>query len=128
TSYESYVLVKDKDWSQRLAKYAHYLPQLQDHLPVPEKYKQEETGSDADLNAYNVIYYAGAANAGGKTNAINLPNDEQVQLQRGTRRLQLKNVMRAKFDKILVLISHVLITPEQQKHITFDAFFAATMF
>ncbi len=128
TSYESYVLVKDKDWSQRLAKYAHYLPELQDHLPVPEKYKQEEPGSDADLNAYNVIYYAGAANAGGKTIAINLPNDEQVQLQRGTRRLQLKNVMRAKFDKILVPISHVLITPEQQKHITFDAFFAATMF
>ncbi len=127
-SYESYVLRKDKDWSQRLAKYAAYLPELQKNLPVPEAYKQETPGSDADLNAYDVIYYAGAANAGGKTIAINLPNDEEVQLKRGTRRLQLKNAMRAKFDKILVPIANVLITPEQQKHITFDAFFANTMF
>lgn len=127
-AYEAYVLIKDKAWSQRLAKYAAFLPELQNNLPVPEKYKQEEPGSDADLNAYNVVYYAGAANAGGKTIAINLPNDEEVQLKKGTRRLQLKNVMRAKFDKILVPIADMLITPEQQQYITFDAFFATTMF
>jgi len=80
------------------------------------------------LNAYDVIYYSGDCNAGSKTIAINLPNDEQVQLEKGTRRLQLKNAMRAKFDKILLPISQSLIDPDQRKHITFDAFFGNTMF
>ncbi|PHI37136.1 Zn-dependent hydrolase [Pseudoalteromonas sp. GCY] len=127
-AFESYVLVKDLAWSERLAKFAAFLPELQTGLPVDEKYKQEVPGSDADLNAYDVIYYAGHSNAGSKTIAINLPNDEEVQLQKGTRRLQLKNAMRAKFDKILVPIADQLIVPEQRKHITFDAFFANTMF
>jgi len=127
-AYESYVLIKDLAWSERLAKFAAFLPELQTGLPVDEKYKQEVPGSDADLNAYDVVYYAGHSNAGSKTIAINLPNDEQVQLEKGTRRLQLKNAMRAKFDKILVPISEQLIVPEQRKHITFDAFFANTMF
>lgn len=127
-SYEAYVLVKDQSWSERLAKYAQFLPMLQKELPVDEAYKQEEPGTDADLNAYDVIYYAGDCNAGSKTIAINLPNDERVQLEKGTRRLQLKNAMQAKFDKILVPISKQLIIPEQQEHITFDAFFANTMF
>ncbi|TMO42536.1 Zn-dependent hydrolase [Pseudoalteromonas sp. S4389] len=127
-AYESYVLVKDLAWSERLAKFAAFLPELQKGLPVDDKYKREVPGSDADLNAYDVVYYAGHSNAGSKTIAINLPNDEQVQLEKGTRRLQLKNAMRAKFDKILVPISEQLIVPEQRKHITFDAFFANTMF
>ena len=126
--FESYVLVKDLAWSERLAKFAAFLPELQTGLPVDQKYKQEVPGSDADLNAYDVIYYAGHSNAGSKTIAINLPNDEQVQLEKGTRRLQLKNAMRAKFDKIMLPISEQLIVPEQRKHITFDAFFANTMF
>lgn len=127
-AHEAYVLVKDKMWSDRLSKYAAYLPELQKGLPVDEKYKAEKPGSDADLNAYDVVYYAGDCNAGSKTIAINLPNDEEVQLAKGSRRLQLKNAMRAKFDEILVPISKVLITPEQQQHITFDAFFSNTMF
>lgn len=75
-----------------------------------------------------MIYYAGDCNAGSKTIAVNLPNDEKVQLEKGTRRLQLKNAMRAKFDKILIPISEILIDSAQRKHITFDAFFANTMF
>jgi hypothetical protein len=75
-----------------------------------------------------VVYYAGDCNAGSKTIAINLPNDEEVQLQKGTRRLQLKNAMRAKFDKILMPISGSLIDEGQRGHITFDAFFGNTMF
>ena len=127
-AYESYVLIKDLAWSERLARFATFLPELQRGLPVDDAYKTESPGSDSDLNAYDVIYYAGHSNAGSKTIAINLPNDEQVQLQKGTRRLQLKNAMRAKFDKILVPISEELITPGQRKHITFDAFFGNTMF
>lgn len=127
-AFEAYVLVKDMQWSERLAKYAATLPALQQGLPVAEAYKQEVPGSDADLNAYDVIYYAGHSNAGSKTIAINLPNDEQVQLEKGTRRLQLKNAMQAKFDHIMQPIAQLLITPEQRQHVTFNAFFNNTMF
>lgn len=127
-AYEAYVLVKDTEWSRRLARYAAMLPDLQRGLPVPGAYKAEMPGTDSDLNAYDVLYYAGDCNAGSKTIAINLPNDEQVQLEKGTRRLQLKNAMRAKFDRIMLPIADELIIPEQRKHVTFDAFFGDTMF
>lgn len=127
-AFESYVLLKDMVWSEKLAKYAAYLPILQEGLPVDVAYKAEMPGSNADLNAYDVIYYAGHSNAGSKTIAINLPNDEQVQLEKGTRRLQLKNAMQAKFEHILQPISEKLIVEEQRSHITFNAFFANTMF
>jgi hypothetical protein len=128
TAFEAFVLLKDQAWSERLARFAALLPALQRGLPVPDEYKAEEPGTDADLNAYDAIYYAGDANAGAKTIAINLPNDEKVQLEKGTRRLQLKNTMRAKFDHILVPIADLLIDEAQQQHITFDAFFANVMF
>ncbi|RUO58838.1 dipeptidyl-peptidase 3 family protein [Pseudidiomarina marina] len=127
-AFESYVLIKDLEWSEKLAVYAQYLPELQQNLPVPAEYKAEVPGAGAQLNAYDVVYYAGHSNAGSKTIAINLPNDEEVQLQKGTRRLQLKNAMRAKFDAIMLPIADELIVPEQRQHITFDAFFANTMF
>lgn len=129
TAYEAYILVKDKSWSKKLEKYISYLPELQANLPVEDIYKQEKPNSDAaQLNAYDVIYYAGDCNAGSKTIAVNLPNDEEIQVKYGTRRSQLKNAMKAKFDKILIPISDVLITEDQRKHITFNAFFSNTMF
>ena len=127
-SHEGYVLIKDQAWSEKLAKFSQYLPVLQKGLPVDEAYKKEVPGTDSDLNAYDVVFYAGDCNSGSKTIAINLPNDEEVQLEKGTRRLQLKNAMRAKFDKILMPISDVLIDESQRKNITFDAFFENTMF
>lgn len=127
-AYESYVLVKDKVWSKRLAKYVSMLPDLQKGLPVDAKYKTEKPGTDSELNAYDVLYYAGDCNAGSKTIAVNLPNDEVIQQKKGTRRSQLKNAMKAKFDKILVPIAKELIDKEQQQYINFDAFFANVMF
>ena len=127
-SHEAFILIKDQEWTKQLARYAGFVPELQKQLPVPEEYKKEVPGSDVDLAAYDVVYYAGDCNANSKTIAINLPNDERVQLQRGTRKLQLKNAMQAKFDKILAPISEVLMTPESMEHIKFDAFFANVMF
>ncbi|MDP3311865.1 Zn-dependent hydrolase [Lutibacter sp.] len=127
-AHEGYVLIKDQIWSKKLERFAKFLPELQKGLPVAYAYKKEVPGTDSDLNAYDVVYYAGDCNSGSKTIAINLPNDEEVQLQKGTRRLQLKNAMRAKFDKIMVPIAESLIDKTQRKHITFDAFFANTMF
>jgi hypothetical protein len=127
-AYEAFVLVKDQEWSRRLARYAALLPALQRGLPVPAAYRRETPGTEGDLNAYDVVYYAGDANAGSKTIAINLPNDEQIQLEKGTRRLQLKNAVRAKFETVMVPLTNVLIAEDQRSHVTFDAFFANTMF
>lgn len=127
-AFEAFVLIKDQAWSARLARFAQHLPALQRGLPVDERYRAEMPGSDADLNAYDAIYYGGDANSGAKTIAINLPNDEQVQLAKGSRRLQLKNTMQAKFDHILRPIAELLIAEDQLPHISFDAFFENVMF
>lgn len=127
-AYESFLLIKDPEWSAKLAKYSALLPDLQKELPVDGKYKAEMPGTDSDLNVYDVILYRGDCNAGGKTIAINLPNDERVHIQKGTRKLQLKNAMQAKFDKILMPISEIVMDPEQQKMVDFNSFFENVTF
>ena len=124
TAYEAFVLIKDEEWSNDLARFTKMLPELQKQLPCDPKYKKEVPGTESDLNVYDVIYYAGDCNAGSKTIAINLPNDEKVQLKKGSRRLQLKNAMEAKFQNILVPIANLMISKEQLKNIKFDAFFS----
>ncbi len=127
-AHSSQILIKDKEWSKKLSAYATQLPKLQKSIPVPAKYKAEKAKANADMNAYDVVYYAGDCNAGSKNIAINLPNDPRVHASKGSRKLQLKNAMKAKFDKILIPISNLVIDEKQQKHVTFDAFFENTMF
>ncbi len=127
-SHSGQILVKDKAWSEKLSKFASLLPRLQEGLPVPAEYKAEKANANADMNAYDVIYYAGDCNAGSKNIAINLPNDPRVHAQKGSRKLQLKNAMKAKFDKILLPISNLLMDESQRKNVTFDAFFENVMF
>ncbi len=128
-AHESFILIKDKEWSKKLSKYTSLLPKLQKMLPVEQKYKNETPGSSGNqLNVYDAVYYAGDCNYGSKTIAINLPNDPVVREKSGSRKLQLKNSMKAKFDNILVPISKELIDPSQRENVTFDAFFANTMF
>ncbi len=127
-AHEAFILIKDQEWSQKLSHFAALLPTLQRSLPVAPEYKTEVPGSDSDLGVYDAVFYAGDCNAGSKTIAINLPNDPIVHIEKGSRKLQLKNSMRYKFDKILVPISKVVIDKKQQKHVTFDAFFENTMF
>jgi hypothetical protein len=127
-AHEAFVLLKDQAWSKKLERFAQLLPQLQKSLPVPDAYKKEVPGIDSDLGVYNAIYYAGDCNSGSKTIAINLPNDEKVQIEKGSRKLQLKNSIQAKFDKILVPVADVLMDPAQMKHVVFNAFFENIMF
>ena len=122
-SYESFILLKDESRSSDLAKYISFLPELQTMLPCAPEYKTFVPGTSSDLNVYDVIYYAGDSNAGSKTIAINLPNDERVHALRGTRRLQLYNTMMAKFDAMVRPIGELLIVPDQQKYLSADAFF-----
>jgi len=127
-AHEAFILLKDHDWTEKLDKFNALMPELQKSLPVAKKYKSEVPGSDSDLGVYEAVFYAGDCNAGSKTIAINLPNDERVQEKKGSRKLQLKNAMRYKFEKILKPISDELIAKEQRKYIKFDAFFENTMF
>jgi len=123
TSYEAFVLVKDEEESGKLAKFVKMLPQLQRELPCDAKYRNYVPGTSSDMNVYDVIYYGGDCNAGGKTIAINLPNDDRVQAAKGSRRFQLRNAMQAKFDKIMKPIGDLVVEPAQQGNIKFDAFF-----
>ena len=122
-AYESFILLKDETRSANLAKYVALLPALQKMLPCAPEYKTFVPGTSSDLNVYDAIYYAGDCNAGSKTIAINLPNDERVHAAKGARRLQLYNSMMAKFDKIMKPIGDVLVTPEQLEYLSADAFF-----
>ena len=122
-AYEAFILLKDETRSANLAKYVALLPVLQQMLPCPAEYKTFVPGTSSDLNVYDAIYYAGDCNAGSKTIAINLPNDERVHAAKGARRLQLYNSMMAKFDKIVVPIGDVLMDPSQVGHLSADAFF-----
>jgi len=127
-AHEAFVLIKDMEWSDKLARFAQLLPVLQKSLPVPDAYKTEVPGSSSDLSVYDAVFFAGDCNSGSKTIAINLPNDERVQIQKGSRKLQLKNAIKAKFEKILVPVSEEVIVPEQRKNVVFDAFFENIMF
>lgn len=123
TSYEAFVLVKDEEESGKLSKFVSMLPQLQKELPCDAQYRNYVPGTSSDLNVYDVIFYGGDCNAGGKTIAINLPNDDRVQAAKGSRRFQLRNAMQAKFDKIMQPIGEMIVEPSEQSHIKFDAFF-----
>ena len=122
-AYECFILLKDETRSANLAKYVALLPTLQKMLPCAPEYKTFVPGTSSDLNVYDAIYYAGDCNAGSKTIAINLPNDDRVHAAKGARRLQLYNSMMAKFNKILAPIGDVLVDPAQQKYLSADAFF-----
>ncbi|MCC7297895.1 MAG: Zn-dependent hydrolase [Bacteroidia bacterium] len=129
TSFEAYVLVRDKEWGAKLEKYIKFLPELQKNLPVASEYKQETVSNgNSQLAVFDAVYYAGDCNAGSKTIAVNLPNDEEIQKRNGTRRSQLKNVMRAKFENMVVPITELLIDPAQRASINFNAFFSNVMF
>ena len=123
TAYECFILLKDLKKTDELTKYIAMLPDLQKELPCPEEYKTFVPGTESDMFVYDAIYYSGDANAGSKTIAINLPNDPRVHAEKGTRRLQLRNVIKAKFDKIVYPIGTILIEPEQQRYLSSDAFF-----
>ena len=123
------ILVKDIEWSKNIERFNAVLPELQAGLPVPPEYKKEKPAAGGDMNVYDVVYYGGDCNSGSKNIAINLPNDPRVHATKGSRKLQLKNAMQAKFDKILVPIANLLIEDAQLKHIKFEeAFFQNVMF
>lgn len=128
TSFESFILIKDTEWTKKLNSIIKLLPELQNNLPVNDEYKKEKPAENNDIGVYEAIYYAGDCNAGSKTIAINLPNDKKVNELKGSRKLQLKNAIKAKFEKILLPVSQISLNSDHNKNISFDAFFENIMF
>ncbi|MBF0445410.1 MAG: Zn-dependent hydrolase [Magnetococcales bacterium] len=126
-AHEAFVLLKDMAWSKKLEMYAKLLPSWQKQLPVPQAYKQDSPGAESDLGVYDVLLYAGDASAT-RAIAVHLPNDAEVQLIAGSRRLQLKNAMEAKFNHIVKPMARLLIEPSQLDHVSLQAFFNNTMY
>jgi hypothetical protein len=122
-TYESYVTLRDEVETAKLARFSTYLQELEDHLPMPERYRNPKLGAASPIRVVNEVFSSGEGNCGVQTAAFNLPNDERVVNEKGSKRTMLKNVQDAKFHKTLVPISQVVLDPSQLDLLSFEAFF-----
>jgi len=122
-AFEAFITVQDEAESAKLQKFAGELQDIENHLPIDPKFRNPKLGGSAPIVVVNEIYAAGDANHGVQTAAFNLPNDERVVSQKGSKRVMLKNVQDAKFAKTLIPISKVVLSPDDQKDLSFEAFF-----
>jgi hypothetical protein len=122
-AFEAFITVKDQAESAQLQKFAGVLQDIENHLPIDPKYRNPKLGALAPIAVVNTVFSAGDANRGVQTAAFNLPNDERVIREKGSKRVMLKNNQQAKFDKVLVPISRVALASGDQGNIAFDAFF-----
>src|SRR5215813_6518669 len=122
-SFEAYVTLRDDAESAKLAKFSRYLQELENNLPMDPSYRNPKLGAASPIRVVNEVFSSGEGNNGVQTAAFNLPNDERVVKEKGSKRVMLKNVQDAKFNKTLIPISKVVLTPVQQQNLSFDAFF-----
>ncbi|MDX6444243.1 MAG: hypothetical protein QOH71_1317 [Blastocatellia bacterium] len=121
--FEAYVTLRDAAESAKLVKFSQYLQEIEDHLPIDAKYRNPRLGAASPMRVVNEVFSSGEGNSGVQTAAFNLPNDERVVKEKGSKRIMLKNVQDAKFNKVLIPISRVVLDPKQQNDLAFDAFF-----
>jgi len=121
--FEAYITVTDATETAKLQKFAAELQDIEDHLPIDPQYRNPKLGSSAPIVVVNEIFASGDGNRGVQTAAFNLPNDDRVVREKGTKRVMLKNVQDANFAKTLLPISKVVLSPADQKELSFDAFF-----
>jgi hypothetical protein len=122
-AFEAFITVKDQAESQKLQKFAGSLQDIENNLPIDAKYRNPKLGAMAPIAVVNTVFSAGDANRGVQTAAFNLPNDERVIREKGSKRVMLKNNQQAKFDKVLTPISKVALANADQGNVSFDAFF-----
>ena len=123
-AFEAFITVRDAGETDKLAKYSGYLQELEDNLPIDAKYRNAKLGAASPIRVVDNVFCSGDANRGVQTAAYNLPNDEKVVKEKGSKRIMLKNVQETKFSKVLVPISKSLIDSAQQSQISFEAFFS----
>jgi hypothetical protein len=126
-SFESFLTIKDPVESEKLAKFAGYLNDIEKNLPIDDKYKNFERGSESPIVVVNQVYSAGDTKAGVQTLAFNLPNDERVRAAKGSKKVMLKNLHEAKFEKLLKPIAEIVLDKEQLPYVTFNSFFSHTL-
>lgn len=126
-SFESFVTIKDPAESQKLDKFASYLSEMEEHLPIDDKYKNKERGSESPISVVNEVFTAGDTKAGVQTLAFNLPNDERVRKAKGSKKVMIKNLHEAKFEKLLLPIAKIVLNEDELKYVTFDGFFNHTL-
>src|ERR1051326_8641632 len=122
-AFEAYVTLRDDAETAKLKKFSSYLQELKDPLPIDPKYRNPKLGAASPIRVVNEVFSSGEGNSGVQTAAFNLPNDERVVKEKGSKRIMLKNVQDAKFNKTLIPISRVVLDPAQQRNLAFDAFF-----
>jgi len=122
-AFESFITVLDEAESAKLQKFAGELQDIENHLPIDPKYRNPKLGGSAPIVVVNEIYAAGDGNHGVQTAAFNLPNDERVVSEKGSKRVMLKNVQDAKFARTLTPISKVVLAAADQNDLSFEAFF-----
>lgn len=122
-AFEAFITVKDQSESDKLKRFAGSLQDIENNLPIDPKYRNPRLGALAPIAVVNTVFSAGDGNRGVQTAAFNLPNDEQVIREKGSKRVMLKNNQQAKFDTVLMPISKVALAPADQGNVAFDAFF-----
>jgi hypothetical protein len=126
-AFESFITVRDEAESAKLQKFSAELQDIENHLPIDPKYHNPTLGALAPIAVVNEIFCSGDSSHGVQTAAFNLPNDERITREKGSKRIMLKNVQDAKFAKTLVPISKVVLSPADQKDVAFDAFFTQVL-
>ena len=122
-AFEAFITVRDGAESAKLAKFSAELQDIENHLPIPGALRNPSLGAMAPIRVVNVVLAAGDGNRGVQTAAFNLPNDERVVREKGSKRVMLKNMQDAKFQQVLLPIAKVVLAPSDQAHISFNAFF-----
>ena len=122
-AFEAFIALRDVAESAKLSKLSKELQGIEDALPIDPKLRNPKLGALAPIRVVNLVFAAGDGNHGVQTAAYNLPNDERIAAERGTKRVLLKNVQEAKFKKILLPIAQVALAPRDRKDVSFDAFF-----
>jgi len=122
-AFEAYINVRDDKESARLAFLGNHLQDIENNLPEDPQYRNSKLGALAPIRVVNEVFAAGDGAHGVQTAAYNLPNDDKVVQQKGSKRVMLKNVQEAKFKATLLPISKVVLQPSAQKDLSFELFF-----
>jgi hypothetical protein len=126
-AFESFLTIMDPEESKNLEIFADHLVDIEKNLPIPDRYKNFERGSESPIVVVQEIFAGGDTKAGIQTLAFNLPNDERVREAKGSKKVMLKNIHEAKFEKLLTPIAAVVLDQQQLSHVTFAGFFKHTL-
>ena len=122
-AFESFITLRDDAETEKLMRFGSELQEIEDNLPIDPKYRNPKLGALAPIRVVNTVFSSGDGNRGVQTAAFNLPNDERVISEKGSKRVMLKNNQEAKFRTVLQPIAQVALAADDRQHVSFDAFF-----